>query len=199
VTLTTERANPLRGWNPDWGGCSTAWRPVAAADTIAEVFGLCQAASSRGARGRSRGERLPQKHMSHRVAEVGHRRVGPDRIGHGPARRACMERFLRTSRCRFNACLRVRDSGRECGRSREHGLSLFRVETGNCRHEQLRSQPETGTTAQARRRELGNALTASLPAISAAASSRRVFPTPAGPSMNGSPPVPRPLARRSPR
>ena len=28
--LTTERANPLRQWNPDWGGCSTARRPVAA-------------------------------------------------------------------------------------------------------------------------------------------------------------------------
>ena len=30
VTLTTERANPLRQWNPGWGGCSTARRPVAA-------------------------------------------------------------------------------------------------------------------------------------------------------------------------
>lgn len=30
MTLTTERANPLRQWNPGWGGCSTARRPVAA-------------------------------------------------------------------------------------------------------------------------------------------------------------------------
>jgi predicted GNAT family N-acyltransferase len=36
VTLTTERANPLRRWNPDWGGCPTARRPVAA------VNALCQ-------------------------------------------------------------------------------------------------------------------------------------------------------------
>ena len=30
MTLTTERATPLRQWNPDWGGCSTARRPVVA-------------------------------------------------------------------------------------------------------------------------------------------------------------------------
>src|ERR1700722_5532254 len=34
VTLTTERANPLRQWNPDWGECSTARRPVAAVNTL---------------------------------------------------------------------------------------------------------------------------------------------------------------------
>src|ERR1700735_493731 len=34
VTLTTERANPLRQWNPDWGGCSTARRPVAAVNKL---------------------------------------------------------------------------------------------------------------------------------------------------------------------
>lgn len=34
MTLTTERANPLRQWNPDWGGCSTARRPVAAVTTL---------------------------------------------------------------------------------------------------------------------------------------------------------------------
>ena len=34
MTLTTERANPLRQWNPDWGGCSTARRPVAAVNTL---------------------------------------------------------------------------------------------------------------------------------------------------------------------
>jgi hypothetical protein len=32
--LTTERANPLRRWNPDWGGCSTARRPVAAVNKL---------------------------------------------------------------------------------------------------------------------------------------------------------------------
>jgi len=36
VTLTTERANPLRQWNPDWGGCSTARRPVAAVSTLCQ-------------------------------------------------------------------------------------------------------------------------------------------------------------------
>src|ERR1700743_3505736 len=30
VTLTTERATPLRRWNPGWGGRSTARRPVVA-------------------------------------------------------------------------------------------------------------------------------------------------------------------------
>jgi hypothetical protein len=30
VTVTTERANPLRRRNPGWGGRSTARRPVAA-------------------------------------------------------------------------------------------------------------------------------------------------------------------------
>jgi hypothetical protein len=34
VTLTTERANPLRQWNPGWGGCSTARRPVAAVSKL---------------------------------------------------------------------------------------------------------------------------------------------------------------------
>src|ERR1035438_1446170 len=34
VTLTTERANPLCQWNPDWGGCSTARRPVAAVNVF---------------------------------------------------------------------------------------------------------------------------------------------------------------------
>ena len=34
MTLTTERANPLRQWNPSWGGCSTAWRPVAAVSKL---------------------------------------------------------------------------------------------------------------------------------------------------------------------
>jgi hypothetical protein len=34
VTSTTERANPLRRWNPDWGGCSTARRPVAAVNQV---------------------------------------------------------------------------------------------------------------------------------------------------------------------
>src|ERR1700729_1169146 len=34
VTLTTERANPLRQRNPDWGGCSTARRPVAAVNKL---------------------------------------------------------------------------------------------------------------------------------------------------------------------
>src|SRR6266480_709162 len=34
VTLTTERANPLRRWNPNWGGCSTARRPVAAVNKL---------------------------------------------------------------------------------------------------------------------------------------------------------------------
>src|ERR1700735_5745148 len=34
VTLTTERANPLRQWNPDWGGCPTARRPVAAVNKL---------------------------------------------------------------------------------------------------------------------------------------------------------------------
>src|ERR1022692_655728 len=34
VTMTTERANPLRQWNPGWGGCSTARRPVAAASKL---------------------------------------------------------------------------------------------------------------------------------------------------------------------
>ena len=34
MTLTTERANPLRQWNPDWGGCSTARRPVAAVNKL---------------------------------------------------------------------------------------------------------------------------------------------------------------------
>ena len=34
MTSTTERANPLRQWNPDWGGCSTARRPVAAVNTL---------------------------------------------------------------------------------------------------------------------------------------------------------------------
>src|ERR1700722_5648727 len=34
VTLTTERANPLRRRNPDWGGCSTARRPVAAVSKL---------------------------------------------------------------------------------------------------------------------------------------------------------------------
>src|SRR5215469_8899438 len=44
VTLTTERANPLRRWNPGWGGCSTARRPVAAVkQTFPEALGLRQA------------------------------------------------------------------------------------------------------------------------------------------------------------
>ena len=34
MTLTTERANPLRQWNPGWGGCSTARRPVAAVNKL---------------------------------------------------------------------------------------------------------------------------------------------------------------------
>src|SRR5450432_3856198 len=34
VTLTTERANPLRRWNPGWGGCSAARRPVAAVNVF---------------------------------------------------------------------------------------------------------------------------------------------------------------------
>jgi hypothetical protein len=34
VTLTTERANPLRQWNPGWGGCSAARRPAAAANKL---------------------------------------------------------------------------------------------------------------------------------------------------------------------
>jgi hypothetical protein len=34
VTLTTERTNPLRPWNPDWGERSTARRPVAAVSLI---------------------------------------------------------------------------------------------------------------------------------------------------------------------
>ena len=34
VTLTTERANPLRQWNSGRGGCSTARRPVAAATKL---------------------------------------------------------------------------------------------------------------------------------------------------------------------
>ena len=34
MTLTTERANPLRQWNPGWGGCSAARRPVAAANKL---------------------------------------------------------------------------------------------------------------------------------------------------------------------
>ena len=34
MTLTTERANPLRQWNSSWGGCSTAWRPVAAVNKL---------------------------------------------------------------------------------------------------------------------------------------------------------------------
>jgi len=34
VTLTTERANPLRRWNPGWGRCSTARRPVAAVNKL---------------------------------------------------------------------------------------------------------------------------------------------------------------------
>lgn len=34
MTLTTERANPLRQRNPDWGGCSTARRPVAAVNKL---------------------------------------------------------------------------------------------------------------------------------------------------------------------
>ncbi len=34
MTSTTERANPLRQWNPDWGGGSTARRPVAAVNTL---------------------------------------------------------------------------------------------------------------------------------------------------------------------
>ena len=34
MTLTTERANPLRQWNPGWGGCSTARRPVAAVNVF---------------------------------------------------------------------------------------------------------------------------------------------------------------------
>ena len=32
--LTTERANPLRQWNPGWGGCSSARRPVAAVNKL---------------------------------------------------------------------------------------------------------------------------------------------------------------------
>ena len=32
--MTTERAYPLRRWNPDWGGCSTARRPVAAVNKL---------------------------------------------------------------------------------------------------------------------------------------------------------------------
>jgi hypothetical protein len=34
ATLTTERANPLRRRNPDWGGCPTARRPVAAVNVF---------------------------------------------------------------------------------------------------------------------------------------------------------------------
>ncbi len=34
MTLTTERANPLCQWNPDWGGSSTARRPVAAVNVF---------------------------------------------------------------------------------------------------------------------------------------------------------------------
>src|ERR1035438_5873693 len=34
VTLTTERANPLRRWNPGWGGCPAARRPVAAVNVF---------------------------------------------------------------------------------------------------------------------------------------------------------------------
>src|SRR6202142_388912 len=48
VTSTTERANPLRRWNPDWGGYSTARRPAAAVNqSFPEALGFCQAASSR--------------------------------------------------------------------------------------------------------------------------------------------------------
>jgi hypothetical protein len=32
--MTTERADPLRQRNPDWGGCSTARRPVAAVNKL---------------------------------------------------------------------------------------------------------------------------------------------------------------------
>jgi hypothetical protein len=34
VTLTTERATPLRSWNPGWGGRSTARRPVVAVNKL---------------------------------------------------------------------------------------------------------------------------------------------------------------------
>ena len=34
MTVTTERANPLRQWNPDWGGRPTARRPVAAVNKV---------------------------------------------------------------------------------------------------------------------------------------------------------------------
>jgi len=34
VTLTTERANPLRQRNPGWGGCPAARRPVAAVNIL---------------------------------------------------------------------------------------------------------------------------------------------------------------------
>src|ERR1039457_3736935 len=47
VTLTTERAKPLRQWNPGWGGCSTARRPVAAEQTLPEALGLRQAVQPR--------------------------------------------------------------------------------------------------------------------------------------------------------
>jgi hypothetical protein len=42
VTITTERANPLRQWNAGWGGCSTARRPAGAANKLflrRSVFG----------------------------------------------------------------------------------------------------------------------------------------------------------------
>ena len=45
VTSTTGRANPLRCWNPDWGGCSTARRPVAAITNYSRAPTPCQAAS----------------------------------------------------------------------------------------------------------------------------------------------------------
>src|ERR1700722_8542425 len=57
VTWTTERANPLRQWNPGWGGCSTARRPVAAvSETLPDAPGLRQVAVPNLAR-------LPYEHF----------------------------------------------------------------------------------------------------------------------------------------
>ncbi|HMK96427.1 MAG TPA: hypothetical protein VK425_02710 [Acidimicrobiales bacterium] len=41
MTSTAERADPLRQWDADWGGCPTARRPVAAVKhTLPEALGL---------------------------------------------------------------------------------------------------------------------------------------------------------------
>ena len=108
VTLTTERANPLRQWNPGRGGCSTARRPVAAVSKLflrrpvfVKRFTREMTAGSVGSEARTTRHGVARRTSIASQARTRDRDICCSRLGHVPRQRPPL--YLITRRPRLSA------------------------------------------------------------------------------------------------